>query len=76
MWINKFGKQKIRMYIYIMTIQTINLTMLGIVYENGNTEIAVVTPRQWAQRMRNKKFKKTIITKSELASIHIKIKTK
>lgn len=56
--------------------QTVNLTMYGIVYESGNTEIAVVTPRQWAQKMRNKKYKKSIINKSELASIHIKIKTK
>lgn len=56
--------------------QTVNLSIKGIVYENGSTEIAVVTPRQWSQRMRNKKFKNSIVTKSELATINIKIKTK
>lgn len=61
---------------HITMTHTINLEVKGLVYENGTTEILVTTPRQWSQKMRNKKYKNTIITKSELASIHIKIKTK
>lgn len=55
---------------------SVNLSVKGIVYETGNTEIAVVTPRQWAGRLRNKKYKKTIVTISNLATLTIKIKTK
>lgn len=54
----------------------VNLTVKGIVYENGNTEIAVVTPIQWAGRLRKKGYKKSIITTSNLATLTIKIKTK
>lgn len=56
--------------------QTLNLDVLGLVYENGTSEILVVTPRQWLKKWANKKWKQTVITKSKLASIHLKIKTK
>lgn len=55
---------------------SVNLTIKGIVYENGSTEIAVVNPRQWSARMRNKKYKNSIISSSNLATLTIKIKTK
>lgn len=55
---------------------TITLSVKEIVYENGNTIIEIVTPKQWAGRMRRKGYRKTIITKRELASLTIKVKTK
>lgn len=55
---------------------TVNLLVKGIVYEKGETEIYIGSIRQWAAKMRNKKYKNSIITQSNLASIHIKIKTK
>lgn len=56
--------------------QSVNLNVKGIVYETGTTEILVVTNRQWAARIRNKKFKQSIISQSNLATLTIKIKTK
>lgn len=55
---------------------TITLQVKEITYENGHTEIAVITPQQWAGRLRRKGYKKTILVKKQLASITIKIKTK
>jgi len=56
--------------------QSIKLQVKEITYDKGNTEICVLTPQQWAGRLRRKGYKKTILVKKELASITIKIKTK
>lgn len=55
--------------------QTITLHVKEIVYETGKTEIAVVTPQQWAGRLRRKGFKKSLVVKKNLATFTIKIKT-
>lgn len=57
-------------------IQTITLQVKQIVYETGKDETIIVTPQQWAGRLRRKGYKKTIITNKQLAFITIKIKTK
>lgn len=59
-----------------MTTQTIKLTVKSILYENKDEEIAVLTPQQWAGRLRRKGYKKSIISKKDLATLTIKIKTK
>lgn len=56
--------------------QKLTFHVKEIVYENKNTETIVVTPQQWAGRMRRKGYKKSIIIKKELATISINIKTK
>jgi len=56
--------------------QTINLNLKGIVYNDGTTEIECYTNRQWAAKKISKKFKQSTVTVTNLASIHIKIKTK
>ena len=68
--INQNPRLKIRM------TQTITIQIKDIVYENGKTELAVVTPQQWAGRLRRKGYKKTILTQKEVALLTIKIKTK
>lgn len=73
---NKFENTNKNTHLCYMTTQTINLNVIGLVYDNGTTEILVVTPRQWKAKLRNKKYKQSIINKSQLTSIHIKIKTK
>lgn len=56
--------------------QLITLIVKDIIYENGNTEITVLTPKQWAGRLRRKGYKKSILNAKTQASITIKIKTK
>lgn len=56
--------------------QTITITVKDIMYTNGNNEIVALTPQQWAGRLRRKGYKKTIITKKDVALLTIKIKTK
>ena len=55
---------------------TITLIVKEITNDKGNTEITVLTPKQWAGRLRRKGYKKTIISKRDLATLTIKIKTK
>ena len=55
---------------------TITLIVKEITNDKGNTEITVLTPKQWAGRLRRKGYKKTIISKKDLATLTIKIKTK
>lgn len=55
---------------------TIKLEVREITYENGTTEITILTPQQWAGRKRRKGYKKTIITNKTHATISINIKQK
>lgn len=55
---------------------TLTFHVKQIIYETGKDETIIVTPAQWAGRLRRKGYKKTIITKKELATLTIKIKTK
>lgn len=55
--------------------QTTTFHVKQITYETGNTEITILSPAQWAGRLRRKGYKKTIISKKELATLTIKIKT-
>lgn len=57
-------------------VQTINITVKEITYETGKSETIAITPQQWAGRLRRKGYKKSILSKKELASLTIKIKTK
>lgn len=54
----------------------IKLIVLDLMYDNGNSEVIAVTPKQWAGRLRRKDYRKTIISKKVQASVSIKIKTK
>lgn len=56
--------------------QTIKLTVVDILYTNGLSETTVMNKREWAGRLRRKGYKKSILTKKELANITITIKNK
>lgn len=56
--------------------QTIKLIVKDILYDNGKNEITIITPQQWAGRLRRKGYKKTILVKKDLATITINIKQK
>lgn len=57
-------------------IQNIKLVLKDIMYTDGKNEIVVVTPQQWAGRMRRRGYKKSILVKKDMATISINIKTK
>lgn len=57
-------------------VQTITIMVKEITYETGKSEIIATTPQQWSGRLRRKGYKKSILSKKELASLTIKIKTK
>lgn len=56
--------------------QTISITVKDIIYTSGKNEVIALTPQQWAGRLRRKGYKKSIITKKDLALLTIKIKTR
>lgn len=56
--------------------KTITLLVKDILYNTGKEETTVITPKEWAGRIRRKGYKKSIIIQKELASITIKIKRK
>lgn len=56
--------------------KSIKLMVKEITYTNGKTDIEVLTPKEWAGRLRRKGYKKTILVKKELATLNINIKTK
>lgn len=59
-----------------MKTQTIKLIVKEITYDNGITDVDILTPQQWAGRKRRKGYMKSIITKKDLATISINIKQK
>lgn len=56
-----------------MKTQTTSLTVIQFVYDNGKSEILVLSPQQIAGLKRSKK-RKTIITKTTLAVIELSLK--
>lgn len=56
-------------------IKTITFHVKQITTDKGMTTIEVLTPSQWAGKLRKKGYKKSILTKKELATLTIKIKT-
>lgn len=56
--------------------KTITISVKDIVYTTGKTEILACSKQEWAGRLRRKGYKKSILTKKEVALLTIKIKTK